>query len=439
MDEKLIEECDKIKTEDVYGHQRRIIALGDIHGDLEALLSCLADVAQVIKYEYDEKTNILKYKWIGGDTFVVIVGDIMDRKRDGQYFKSIKDEDGYLVGEIDGEEDIIINLINRLSVKASKSGGKVIKLLGNHEIMNLYGDYSYVSDKTLQRNGGKEERKKMFGENGKLSDMVIKCGTKAIVKIGDWIFVHGGILPGIIKALKTNDNFISEANRLARHMFSRSLNENDRKLAKMYFITNDLKEKTKDEVDNLYNRRNSILNERRLAIDTYGGITVPIKTMCQALQNAFDLLGYDKIKTNLVVAHSIQLERGLIRRTDTEPGYISGYVYKKVIEQDNKRTIYAGIGQKYKVSLKDDFMPHGLNFECPYGSKKTGQIWRIDVGMSRGFDGEYLKNIPKKLLNKILNARKPSVLEILYDNNTQEYETRVLIANKHLHRKWYNN
>ena len=75
---------------DVYEHKRRVIAIGDIHGDLDGLLSCLADVSKVITYKMDCDKKI-EFEWIGEDTYVVIVGDIIDRKRDGSII-----ENGYL-------------------------------------------------------------------------------------------------------------------------------------------------------------------------------------------------------------------------------------------------------------------------------------------------------------------------------------------------------
>lgn len=452
MSDSVLLECDnKIKSKSIYDHKRRIIAIGDIHGDLGALLVCLADVARVIKYEY--VNNTIKYKWIGEDTYVVIVGDIIDRKREGLYMKPIK-EGKYLVGEIDGEEDIIIDLVNRIALKAEKYGGKVIKLLGNHEIMNLYGDFTYVSDMTLKNNGGKEKRKQMLEPGKSLSNKIIKCGTMAIVKIGDWIFVHGGVLPGIVNAIKqlNVDNFIEEANRIAKQMFLGKLSPKDKELAKIFFINNTMSEQGSrqvqvqtnldTEIKKLYVEQSPILNERRLSHDSYGGIKVRISDMCTALQHTFELMGYDKNKTHLVVAHSVQMERGLVRRIRTDPGYVSGYVYNDKILSDNKRTVYGTTATKYNIPLSENkqsgnVFPHGLNFECPYTNNSRGQLWRIDIGMSRAFDGEYLlsEKINKNIINKILDSRKPAALEILYDIETG-YRTQVIIANNELPRKW---
>ena len=462
-DEQILLKCDaKIKNEDIYPPQPRVYAIGDIHGDLEAFLVLLEEVCQVCSFNCPIRNNKnikshrdIDFKWIGGDSYVVLVGDIIDRKRVGSIEK-----DGFLVGEIENEEIILINLINRITIEANKAGGRLIKLLGNHEVMNLYSYFSYVSEQTLKENGGYKERTNKTKPGGEMSKKIIKCGTLGIVKIGDWIFVHGGILPALISAVKESGvtNFINKANSLARNMFLNTLSKSkdkeiDEKLIKYYFIDNNIEklkledfdneeEYTKKEIENLYSKRDSMLNERRLSIDNYGGIKVPISSMCTALRHAFKLLGYQD-NLNLVVAHTVQLERGLLRRSNTKPGYISGYVYKKLEYEDEKRYVYVGPGKKYTKNLSshdmNNIFPHGLNFECPHNSKnpQLGQLWRIDTGVSRGFDNDFLKDnsVPKLLVEKILKSRRPSALEILYDKE-KGYTTKVLVAKKGLTREW---
>ena len=54
----------------IYPDYNKIIAIGDIHGDYNAFLLVL------IKAKIIDKNN----KWIGGNTHVVQIGDILDRK-----------------------------------------------------------------------------------------------------------------------------------------------------------------------------------------------------------------------------------------------------------------------------------------------------------------------------------------------------------------------
>ena len=76
------------------------------------------------------------------DTYVVILGDMIDRYRDGQY------QNNY---EIHDEEYKILKLLTILDIQARKKGGKVIKCFGNHEVMNLDCNFDYVHKKHMKK------------------------------------------------------------------------------------------------------------------------------------------------------------------------------------------------------------------------------------------------------------------------------------------------
>ena len=153
---------------------RRIIAIGDLHGDFRALLTCL------------RMSNVLdkKREWIGGDTVVIQLGDQIDSKcRSG---KCEKDEIG--------DELKIIKFLDKIHVKASLHGGAVYSLLGNHELMNVMGNLNYTSAENLVSFGGAESRLNKFAPSGEIA-IYLACNRNSIMKIGDFIFVHGGLLP----------------------------------------------------------------------------------------------------------------------------------------------------------------------------------------------------------------------------------------------------
>jgi len=91
----------------------RVIAISDIHGDYDAMVITLG-VASVI----DEDL-----KWVGGETHLVITGDLLDRGPDSRK---------------------VMDLIMQLEGEAVDAGGRVHQLIGNHEVMNLAGDLRYV-------------------------------------------------------------------------------------------------------------------------------------------------------------------------------------------------------------------------------------------------------------------------------------------------------
>lgn len=92
----------------------RIIAVGDLHGDYQAW----ATIARAAGLT-DANGH-----WTGGGTTLVQLGDILDRQPD-----SLK----------------IVRNLQQLQKEAPRSHGRVIVVLGNHEAMNLLGDFRYTT------------------------------------------------------------------------------------------------------------------------------------------------------------------------------------------------------------------------------------------------------------------------------------------------------
>jgi hypothetical protein len=93
---------------------RRVVAISDIHGAHQAFVATLRSAGVL-----DEATA-----WTGGNTHLVVVGDIVDRGDDSRR---------------------TMDLLMRLEPEAAAAGGAVHVVLGNHEIMNLVGDLRYVA------------------------------------------------------------------------------------------------------------------------------------------------------------------------------------------------------------------------------------------------------------------------------------------------------
>jgi hypothetical protein len=107
----------------------RVVAIGDIHGSYDGLVSILQRAGLV----NDE------LRWAGGQTTFVQTGDIFDRG---------------------AEVRKVLDLLMRLETEAAEAGGEVIVLIGNHEGMNLTGFYrdvnpevyaSFVDDQSEKR------------------------------------------------------------------------------------------------------------------------------------------------------------------------------------------------------------------------------------------------------------------------------------------------
>ena len=94
--------------------QGRVVAIGDVHGAYPEFVSIL------------QRTGLIdgNLKWIGGSVILVQTGDLLDRGRRSRE---------------------CLDLLMELERQAKKRGGKVIPLLGNHEVLNILGDGNYVT------------------------------------------------------------------------------------------------------------------------------------------------------------------------------------------------------------------------------------------------------------------------------------------------------
>ena len=157
----------------------RIVAIGDLHGDLSAARHALRLAGAV-----DEND-----RWIGGDLVVVQTGDQLDR------------------GD---EEQAILDLFARLAEEAARTGGAVHALNGNHEIMNAALDLRYVTpggyadfqdavaiDSTTagleEFDAGHRARIVALRPGGPYAQLLAQ--RNVILVLGDNVFVHGGVLP----------------------------------------------------------------------------------------------------------------------------------------------------------------------------------------------------------------------------------------------------
>ena len=148
----------------------RIIAIGDIHGDIDLMLNTLL-ISKVIN-KTDKCINTIKlnnkgvkeyYEWVGGTTIVVQVGDQIDRCRPtDSNTNNCKNESTTFQDEASDIE--ILLFFTNLNELAKKYGGAVYSLLGNHELMNSLGDIRYVSYKNFKQ----VEIKEQSLENGRI-------------------------------------------------------------------------------------------------------------------------------------------------------------------------------------------------------------------------------------------------------------------------------
>ena len=74
---------------DTYTNINNVYVLGDIHGDLSVAIKSLK-LAGVISMNLDDNLkDISKINWTGGNTYVVQLGDQIDRVRPETYFNNL--------------------------------------------------------------------------------------------------------------------------------------------------------------------------------------------------------------------------------------------------------------------------------------------------------------------------------------------------------------
>jgi hypothetical protein len=92
----------------------RVIAVGDVHGAYDPFRAILRET----------KIIDARDRWIGGRAILIQTGDVLDR---GAHSRRVMD------------------LLRKLEREATRAGGRVFALLGNHELMRLVGDLRYLS------------------------------------------------------------------------------------------------------------------------------------------------------------------------------------------------------------------------------------------------------------------------------------------------------
>lgn len=184
---------------------QRIVAVGDLHGDYDAYEAIIMAAGLADK----------RGRWKGGDTIFVQTGDIPDRGPDSRK---------------------IIEHLQKLQKQAARKGGKVVTLVGNHEAMNMTNDLRYVhageydafkdrksrerraavydsnretletfyleQDSALSSDAirdawyeewplGRVEHQLAWKADGDIGEWV--ADNPAVARIGDTLFVHGGL------------------------------------------------------------------------------------------------------------------------------------------------------------------------------------------------------------------------------------------------------
>lgn len=162
------------KMPDILPPCDRIVVIGDLHGDWNVTKEIFLKA----------KLIDVNFRWIAypQNTVVVQVGDIVDR---GGRPDSIGDECSELK---------IMDFLDECHSKAKLYGGGVYCILGNHELMNVVGNFTYSTPMSIKCFGGVEKRRDAFKPTGSIARR-FACTRNVVLKVGSFLFVHAGIAP----------------------------------------------------------------------------------------------------------------------------------------------------------------------------------------------------------------------------------------------------
>tara|TARA_Y100000389_G_scaffold146517_1_gene145214 strand:- start:3168 stop:4004 length:837 start_codon:yes stop_codon:yes gene_type:complete len=145
---------------------KKIIIIGDIHGDIKRLKNLLIN------------ENIINnnLEWLAHNIIIIQLGDQLDSLN-----RIVEIEDWEILNDIE-----VVNFTNILSKLALLKNSLFISLNGNHELMNILGNFSYVSKKSLNN-----DRINLFNKKGIYRNIL--AYRPLVVKINNLIFCHAGI------------------------------------------------------------------------------------------------------------------------------------------------------------------------------------------------------------------------------------------------------
>jgi hypothetical protein len=157
----------------------RIVAIGDLHADIDAARRA---------FRLAGATNE-RDAWIGGNLVVVQTGDFMGRGH---------------------EERAVLDFLLGLQVRAKAAGGTVHLLIGNHEVFAARPDHRWVDPKAFP---AFDDLPNLNLRLARIADLPAAERARAaafmpgavyarrlsafpaVLRLGDTVFAHGGVLP----------------------------------------------------------------------------------------------------------------------------------------------------------------------------------------------------------------------------------------------------
>ena len=193
----------------------RIIIIGDVHGDIKRFKSILID-SKIIN-------NNLEWIAEPSNTIIVQLGDQIDslNRNTNENWEVLNDYE-------------MIYFTEHLNNIAKVKGGLCISLIGNHELMNVIGDFSYVSP---LNKSDENTRKALFKAKGSIALILAK--RPLIIKIKDLLFCHAKLELEHLEILKKYNKDIFYLNYIWKnYLENNEINSEDKEIIDKIIIGN---------------------------------------------------------------------------------------------------------------------------------------------------------------------------------------------------------
>ena len=449
--------------------ETKIIAFSDVHSDIHSLIIALRDCAQVIQKkkiftfesladpladplakatikpvdnELERLLNIdlntdeidylelLNYEWVPGNkTHVVIIGDIIDGNRSINPITIDKNGKQKQAHEYPQIELKILKFINGINKEAMRNKGRIFKLLGNHEVINIdpqtkdTAQYYAFPDDIANKNYYQEfERHQIFYSGNPGYKLLFEDGCGALLKILNYIFVHGEILTDKDYTYYNDINqTINNPKPTIDQLRSVWTDLNNEQTSQLWKRTYGFDFNNTDPNNPKQTRLNNSSVQTHFCEHT-----VPAN-FTSFLKKSYLNDKPDDLK--IVIGHCTQY--------DYTTGNFVNSTFNQTESQDAVKEVLVGPPARNVQPDPTTNTIFGITMECPVnGNENSSKIFKVDVGSSRGFDWNYdfLYNVknPDDILNeeKKFFARTPQVLEI---QNNNEKIIRSRIKNTRIH------
>jgi hypothetical protein len=408
----------------------KVFSLSDIHGDIQSFIIALRDCAKVIRKKlkpvtskptfadeteerifnlnnytdfnkdtYDENMesilnldlnkdehiyiNDLNYEWCGGNTHVVICGDIIDPFRDDKHHKNCIKTGGLACSYYPQIELKILMFINAINIQASLTGGKIVKLLGNHEACNIITNpnfnyniaYSYKEDQNKGYYKG-ISRTDTFQVGQPGFNLLFEGGCGVLIKINNTIFVHGDLVESY--------DIYDDLNQFINNPQERNQKNWDDKFCLVIMV------ESSPLFETLFGRDrgdrkiiDKIISQKNIGNDKLE------KEFCDKLIGSFmkfksngKIITEDANELKLVIGHCPQSWSSTYTLTANE-------TYSELINQDDVMQVFGNdiYSGKSVFDRKDNRRRiFGISTQCLIPNTRLNRIYRVDIASSRGLD-----------------------------------------------------